>query len=272
MRKQCVFGPILSRRLGSSLGVNLVPYKTCNLDCVYCECGATLNLSIERREYLPTVAVIDALQEAALRLRGYPPFCVTFAGWGEPTLHSQFGRIAEAARRIFPKEHLVLITNGTLFARFRELLEEIQVFDLIIPSLDAGTEAVFQRINRPHPSLSFAEHLESLMLLRQHFPKDIWLEVFIVAGLNDTPEELLALRTHLAHLRPDRIHLNTLDRRPACSWVQAPSRERLEAIARFLGGEVIPSLQETRTSPQATGHELYGGQQCVPRGFHSTPQ
>ena len=272
MRKQCVFGPILSRRLGSSLGVNLVPYKTCNLDCVYCECGATLNLSIERREYLPTMAVIDALQEAALRLRGYPPFCVTFAGWGEPTLHAQFGRIAEAARRIFPKEHLVLITNGTLFARFRELLEEIQVFDLIIPSLDAGTEAVFQRINRPHPSLSFAEHLESLALLRQRFAKDIWLEVFIVEGLNDAPEELLALRTHLAHLRPNRIHLNALDRRPTCTWVQAPSRERLEAIAHFLGGEVIPSFHVARISPQATGHELSGEQQCAPRECHSTPR
>lgn len=266
MRKQCVFGPIFSRRLGSSLGVNLVPYKTCNLDCVYCECGETLNLTLERKEYLPSDLVIATLKEAAWRLRDNPPQCVTFAGWGEPTLHEHFGGIAEAAKRIFPRERLVLITNGTLFARYRNLLEEIQVFDLIIPSLDAGCEKTFQIVNRPHPSLSFAEHLESLHLLRQHFAKDIWLEVFVVPGVNDTPEELQELKKHIQKLAPERIHINSLDRRPTCEWVKAPSQKDLEKVARFLGGEVIPPLQKTRDP----GLSLR--QQCDPHESHSTPR
>lgn len=266
MRKQCVFGPIFSRRLGSSLGVNLVPYKTCNLDCVYCECGATLHLVVERKEYLPSDLVIATLKEAAWRLKDCPPSCVTFAGWGEPTLHASFGTIAEAARRIFPRERLVLITNGTLFSRYRVLLEEIQVFDLVIPSLDAGREETFQAVNRPHPSLSFAEHLESLRLLRKHFRKDIWLEVFVVPGMNDTLEELKALKAHLEALSPERIHMNSLDRRPACPWVQAPSKERLEEVARFLGGEVIPSFGKTR------GPGLSSGQRYDPRESRNTPR
>lgn len=266
VRKQCVFGPILSRRLGSSLGVNLVPYKTCNFDCVYCECGPTLQLVVERKEYLPSDLVIATLKEAAWRLKDHRPLCVTFAGWGEPTLHISLGAIAEATRRIFPKERLVLITNGALFARYRTLLEEVQVFDLVIPSLDAGREETFTKINRPHPSLGFAEHLESLHLLRQHFTKDIWLEVFVVPGVNDTPEELKALQKHLQTLSPERIHINSLDRRPTCEWVQAPSQERLEEIACFLGGEVIPPVGKTK------GPGLSSGQRYGPRESRSTPR
>lgn len=266
MRKQCVFGPILSRRLGSSLGVNLVPYKTCNLDCVYCECGGTLNLTVERKAYLPPELVVEALKEAAWRLREHPPHCVTFAGWGEPTLHTHLGAIAEAARSLFPREHLVLITNGTLFARYRSLLDEVQVFDLVIPSLDAGRAQTFRVISRPHPSLSFEEHLESLHLLRKHFRGDIWLEIFAVPGVNDTEEELLALKAHIQSLSPEKVHINSLDRRPTCEWVQAPSPERLEEIARFLGGEVIPPLRNTKNPV------LAAKRQCDPRGSRSIPQ
>lgn len=248
MRKQCVFGPILSRRLGSSLGVNLVPYKTCNLDCVYCECGITQNLTCDRKEYLPTETVIETLKEAALRLQKYPPSCVTFAGWGEPTLHIHFGEIAKRAREIFPKQRLVLITNGTLFSRYENLLGEIQVFDLVIPSLDAGTEETFGRINRPHPSLAFEEHLRSLLLLRKYFIRDIWLEVFAVEGINDDKGELEAIKKRIALFSPDKVHINTVDRRPACDWVRAPSPEKLEEIAHFLGGKVIPPLRGARVT------------------------
>lgn len=266
MRKQCVFGPVRSRRLGTSLGVNLVPYKTCNLDCVYCECGATQNLTLERKVYLPSDLVVETLREASRRLKDLPPRCVTFAGWGEPTLHEDLGTIAEHARRYFPAQHLVLITNGTLFARYPSLLEEVQVFDLIIPSLDAGREATFTTINRPHPSLNFAEHLESLQLLRRYFQKSIWLEVFVVPGVNDTEEELLALKAILRTVSPEKIHINSLDRRPACEWVRAPSPEDLGRVASILGGEIIPPLQRTRNPVPC------GEQPRDPHGFRSTLQ
>lgn len=248
MRKQCVFGPILSRRLGWSLGINLVPYKTCNLDCVYCECGVTSNLVNERKEYLPTDVVIETLKEAARRLRGNPPSCVTFAGWGEPTLHLHFGEIARAAKKLFPEERVVLITNGTLFAQDEGLLSEVQGVDLVIPSFDAGGEETFKRLNRPHPSLSFQEHLRGLLLLRKNFSRAIWLEIFIVEGINDTEKELEALKEHITRLSPDKVHINTVDRRPACEWVRAPSPEKLREIARFLGGEIIPPLHRERVT------------------------
>lgn len=128
MAQKYIFGPIISRRLGSSLGINLLPYKTCSLNCIYCECGITTDLTIERKEYVPTLEVMESLKKYATssRFRNAPPYCITFAGWGEPTLHSSLGEIAHFIKKLFPEQKLVLITNGTLFAFHEELLEEIR--------------------------------------------------------------------------------------------------------------------------------------------------
>lgn len=249
MAKKCIFGPILSRRLGSSLGINLLPYKTCSLDCIYCECGATTNLTIERKEYVPTSQVMKDLKEysCSSRFRDTPPSWVTFAGWGEPTLHSALGEIARFIKKLFPEQKLVLLTNGTLFALYEELLEEVKEMDLIIPSLDAASPEAFQAINRPHPQITLDTYVEGLRKLGKHFSGEMWLEVFIVEGVNDSERELNFLKEKITLLSPHRVQINTLDRKPAQEGVKSPPLHRLEEIAHFLGGEVILPLPRVST-------------------------
>ncbi|MFY9303566.1 MAG: radical SAM protein [Atribacterales bacterium] len=249
MAKKCIFGPILSRRLGSSLGINLLPYKTCSLNCIYCECGVTTNLTTERKEYIPTQEVIESLKKyaASSQFRSAPPYCITFAGWGEPTLHSALGEIAHFIKKLFPEQKLVLITNGTLFAFYEELLEEIKEMDIIIPSLDAASPQALQAIDQPHPRITLNSYIESLIKLRKHFPGEIWLEVFIVEGINDSERELNFLKEKIALVSPHRVQINALDRNPAREGVKSPPFYKLEEIASFLGGEtILPSPRKSK--------------------------
>lgn len=247
--EKCIFGPIYSRRLGISLGINLVPHKTCSLNCLYCECGKTTSLSIERKEYFPSQWIVEELRKYALssRFRNFPPLYITFAGLGEPTLSSSLGKIVDVVKKNFPAQKIALITNGTLFSFYPELLEEVKGIDLIIPSLDAATDETFNVINQPHPAISFATHWEGLVRLKEHFSGEIWLEVFILNGVNDSETELTLLRDKINFLSPQRVQINWLDRPAAYQGIQSPSLSRLKEIAQFLGGEVIlPFSTSTR--------------------------
>jgi wyosine [tRNA(Phe)-imidazoG37] synthetase (radical SAM superfamily) len=239
--QKCIFGPVQSRRLGLSLGINLTPYKTCSLDCAYCECGKTTDLTVIRKDYISIEHVQKSLKrysESSL-FRSKPPSCVTFAGFGEPTLHSGLGSIAQFAKKTFPEQHLVLITNGTLFPTHPELFQEIQPIDIILPSLDAGSEEIFKKIDRPHHSITLASLVEGLIRLRKSYHGQIWLEVFIVEGINDSESELYLIREAISRISPDRVQLNSLDRSPAENWVNSTSPQRLIAIAEFLGAELL---------------------------------
>lgn len=241
MKEKCIFGPVQSRRLGISLGINLTPYKICSLDCAYCECGKTTDLTIIRKNYIPIEYIRKTLKrysESSL-FRSKPPSCVTFAGFGEPTLHSGFGSIAQFAKKTFPEQHLVLITNGTLFPTHPELFQEVQPIDIILPSLDAGSEEIFKMIDRPHPSITLSSLVEGLIHLRKSYHGQIWLEVFIVEGINDSESELYLMREAISRIAPDRVQLNSLDRNPTEEWVNPTSPQRLIAIAEFLGAELI---------------------------------
>ncbi len=241
MRRKCLFGPIWSRRLGSSLGINLTPYKTCSLDCVYCECGITTTLTVERQEYILPEEVIEHLEtyRRSPRFREHPPSYITFAGFGEPTLNSGLRRIIRFLKESFPEQRIALITNGTLFGLYPEIVGEIRGVNVLIPSLDAGTPEAFVTVNRPHPVLRFDQYLQGLITLRQHFQGAIWLEVFIVEGINDRVEEIELLQKHIEQIAPHRVHINSVDRPPAENWVRSPALPKLQKIAHALRGEVI---------------------------------
>ena len=146
-----LFGPVPSRRLGISLGLDLVPHKTCSLNCIYCESGKTTNLTIERKEYIPTAVLIS---ELTTFLKTKPKLdYITFSGAGEPTLHSDIGTIVTFIKKNYPDYQLALITNGTLFY-LSKLRREVKPVDLILPSLDAVSEKTFKRINRSHRELA----------------------------------------------------------------------------------------------------------------------
>jgi wyosine [tRNA(Phe)-imidazoG37] synthetase (radical SAM superfamily) len=208
--RQYVFGPVPSRRLGSSLGVDLVPYKTCSHDCIYCELGRTTCLTVERKEYVPVAEVLAEL-EARLEEETSIDY-VTLAGSGEPTLHSGIGEVIDGIKRLTPLPVAVL-TNGSLLAD-PVVREELAAADLIVPSLDAGDEMTFQRVNRPHPSISFERMVDGLREFAAGFRGRIWIEVFLLSGITDTATEADKIAHLIAGIKLERVQLNTVDRPP----------------------------------------------------------
>lgn len=235
-----LFGPVPSRRLGVSLGVDLVVPKSCSLNCVYCECGRTTDLTIDRKEYVP-------LQDVKAELEHYfshhpKPDYITFSGSGEPTLNSGLGDILKFINQQPQGFSTALLSNGTLFHQ-KKVRVQVLGADVIIPSLDAATPTVFRKINRPHPELGVDEIVSGLVSLRAEYRGRIWLEVFIVPGMNDSEKELIALKDAIERIAPDRVQLNTLDRPGTLETIRAATRAELESIVDFWGfeAEIIAS-------------------------------
>ena len=225
-----IFGPVHSRRLGVSLGIDLVPYKTCSLDCIYCECGKTTHLTCERREWVPTNAVLSELDD--LLSRSPRLDAVTFSGSGEPVLHSGIGTIIRHLKEKYPYT-VVVLTNGTLMSRDDVRADLLQA-DIVIPSLDAAGEDAFRQILRPDPAISAREVIEGLVRFRHEFTNRLILEIFIVPGINDTDAELSRIRDAALAINPELVYLNHLDRAGTESWVNDVPGEELERIARYL--------------------------------------
>jgi wyosine [tRNA(Phe)-imidazoG37] synthetase (radical SAM superfamily) len=226
-----LFGPVFSRRLGRSLGIDLLPYKTCSLDCVYCECGATTKLTTQRAEFVPVERVIGELDQYL----GKKPELdyVTFSGSGEPTLHAGIGKIIAHLKKRHPRYRVAVLTNGTLFSR-AEVRQSVLGADLIVPSLDGATPEAFQAIDRPAPGITVEKVIEGLVALRDEYRGTFVLEVFIVPGVNDTNREVEALRAAAERIRPDAIQLNRLDRPGTEGSVQMASDELLALLAQAL--------------------------------------
>jgi wyosine [tRNA(Phe)-imidazoG37] synthetase (radical SAM superfamily) len=212
-----LFGPVLSRRLGLSLGVDLMPHKTCTLDCIYCECGKTTHLTLARKAYVP----VDRVQaELSVFLKDRPKLdFITFSGAGEPTLHSGIQQITRFIKSGYPQYKVALLTNGTLF-HLEALRSEVAEIDLVIASLDAATEAVFQRMNRPHPGLDLETIKKGLIRLGKEYPGRLWIEVFMTPGVNDSEDELRQIREMISAIQPEKVQLNTLDRPGTENWVR----------------------------------------------------
>jgi wyosine [tRNA(Phe)-imidazoG37] synthetase (radical SAM superfamily) len=234
-----LFGPVNSRRLGISLGVDLMPYKTCSLNCVYCECGGTTVVTSERAEYVPTEEVISELDGY---LAGSPRLdVITFSGSGEPTLHSGIGRIISHLKKSYPRYTIAVLTNGTLLWD-PEVRRSIVPADIVVPSLDAVSPEAFTRIGRPAAGITPDRVIEGLVEFRKEFRGRLFLEIFIVPGVNDTPDELARLRDAAIKIHPDAVQINSLDRPGAEPWVTPAGRDKLDslrALFKPLNAEVI---------------------------------
>ena len=220
------YGPVLSRRFGLSLGVDVVPHKWCSLDCVYCQLGRTTRRTVERQAFFPPDEVVADVGEA-LRT-GSRPDVITFAGSGEPTLYAHLGEVASRIRRI-TKTPLLLITNGTLLGR-KDVAEEASLFDYVAPSLDAADPQTFLKVNGPDPSLSLEEVLGGLIGFTREFPGKVFLEILLVAGVNDHPESIRALADAVTGIQPHQVDLNTVSRPSPGGAAQAVSREFLVSL------------------------------------------
>jgi wyosine [tRNA(Phe)-imidazoG37] synthetase (radical SAM superfamily) len=230
MNYKHLFGPVSSRRLGISLGVDCISPKTCNLNCVYCECGATTNLTNSRIEY---VGPSDILAELSDYLKNGPRLdYVTFGGSGEPTLNSGLGDMVRKVKLAFPAYKTALLTNGTLFY-LKEVREAIMPFDCVLPSMDAVSEEAFRAVNRPHGDLNVDEIMEGLTVFSRDYRGVLLFEVFIVPSVNDTPSELALFKKVLMAIKPTRVQLNSLDRPGTESSVMPAAPARMREIAEF---------------------------------------
>ena len=246
--KRYLFGPVCSRRLGLSLGVDIVPLKVCSLDCVYCQLGRTGRKSIERKDYVPAEAVLAELKERlgdGLRID-----FITIGGSGEPTLNAKLGQIIEGIKKITDVPVAVL-TNGTLLTD-SSVRADCSKADVVLPSLDAGDQQTFQKINRPHENINIEKVVAGLCAFREEFAGEIWLEVFFVEGLNTDASQVAKIKGLIERIRPDKVQLNTAVRPAADAGIHRLEREKLHTIAARLGANAEVIADATR--PPAGRH------------------
>ena len=232
-----LFGPLNSRRLGLSLGVDIIPPKTCPLNCIYCEVGRTTRLTLLRKEYVPSDAVVREVHDA---LEGYPHLDhITFSGSGEPTLNSALGlMIAQIKNQTAIP--VAVLTNGVLLSE-KDVRQDLMKADVVLPSLDAASIEAFHCINRPHPRLNLFRIIDGLIEFRQEYSGKIWLEILFVRGVNDSPQELERLKWAVEMILPDKVQIHTVSRPPAEIGLQPVTLQFLESAREFFGGttEVI---------------------------------
>jgi len=223
-----IFGPVPSRRLGVSLGLDIVPLKCCSLNCVYCQLGTRGVPTLRRRSYFPPAEFFTELEERKPDLPRLD--YATFSGSGEPTLNADLGELIRGTQQRLDAP-ICVITNGTLTPD-SAVRADLCLADLIMPSLDAATQPVFEAVNRPAAGLFIADVIEGLIALRREFSGKLWLEILLVAGINDGEAELNALIAATERIAPDLVQLNTVVRPPTETSAEPLTPERLNDIAR----------------------------------------
>jgi wyosine [tRNA(Phe)-imidazoG37] synthetase (radical SAM superfamily) len=247
-----VFGPVPSRRLGKSLGIDPIPLKTCNWNCVYCQLGRSKPLRNERLEYFPRTEVIAEVKLALASYAQGEIDWVTFVGSGETTLHASIGWLIQQVKSLTPLP-VAVITNGSLFY-IPELRHELSAADAVLPSLDAGNAQLYRMINRPHPEVTFERLLDGLIAFRKGYHGKLWVEVMLVQGLNDTETALIQIAEALKSIQPDEVHVLQPERPPAETWVQ-PTDEAGLLRAQAILGNISRIIYPVRGSFNLNGSE-----------------
>jgi wyosine [tRNA(Phe)-imidazoG37] synthetase (radical SAM superfamily) len=256
-----LFGPVYSRRLGHSLGIDLLPPKICTLNCIYCEVGVTTDLTCERKEYVPTEDILREIDEVlATGTVGRPIDVFTLTAMGEPTLHTGIGTIIAHLKARTDKPVAVL-TNGTLFFD-PQVRADLAGADIVIPSLDAARQESFERVNQPASSVNLEQVIEGLALFSHEFRGEVWLEILLVREINDSFEDLTALQQAVRKINPARIQLNTVARPPMDGRARPVTREKMEQAAAMLADgyagrvEILVDFQAIEKKREGRGQQL----------------
>jgi wyosine [tRNA(Phe)-imidazoG37] synthetase (radical SAM superfamily) len=242
--RKYTFGPVPSRRLGLSLGVDVIPKKLCSLDCVYCEVGITDKRGLARKEYLPAIEILAEVKEV---IAEYPNLDhITISGSGEPTLNIKIGEIIRGIK-LMTSVPVAVLTNGTLLDD-PQVRKDLMDADIVSPSLDAVTPDVFEKVDRPNPKLKIGSIIEGIKAFRREYHGKMWMEILFVSGINDQNDEVLRMKQVIDEIQPEKIHLNTVIRPPAYSFAQPTNEARLKEIQKILGdrSEIIGIFKETQ--------------------------
>ncbi len=247
-----IYGPVPSRRLGYSLGVDILPFKTCSLDCIYCQLGTTERKMVQRKKYFDVDMILGQIKN--LIASGQRIDYITFSGSGEPTLNVFIGILIREIKKT-TQIPVAVLTNSTLLSQ-KSVRNALSDADLVVPSLDAATQEIFDRMNRPHSSLKIRQVIEGLKIFRQEFSGKIWLEILLVKGVNDSPAHIKKLKKAISKINPDKIQLNTVVRPPAEKAALPLSPQELEKIREFFGktAEVVAEFDKIQHKP--ISHDL----------------
>jgi len=246
-----LFGPVPSRRLGMSLGIDLIPKKVCSLNCVYCEVGNTTKLTIDRMEYVKYGQVIAELKQF---MSNDPKIdYITFSGSGEPTLNSRIGDVLNFIKKDYPEVKTAVLTNGTLLFD-KKLRTELLQADVILPSLDAASQSSFEKIDRPDSNLKIDTYIQGLVDLRKEYKENIWLEIFLLKDYNDSKEELDLFKNAILRINPDSIQLNTLDRPGTVAGLVPLSKNEMQEIIDYWN---LPNVEIIASAHERTSIESY---------------
>jgi len=241
-----VYGPVPSRRLGRSLGVSPIPFKTCNYSCVYCQLGRTTRMTNQRKDFFPPEELLNEIKRVIEVESSHSEIdFVTFVGEGEPTLCKSLGWLIRKTKEVADIP-IAVDTNGSLFYR-EDVRNDLAQADVVMPSLDAGTAETFRKINRPHRGLDFKAVVEGLERFRRDYNGEIWVEVMLVKGLNDTEKELKALKSRLEEIEPNRTYINVPIRPPAEPWAVPPDKETVRLAHAILSDANVMDITEEET-------------------------
>jgi wyosine [tRNA(Phe)-imidazoG37] synthetase (radical SAM superfamily) len=227
-----LYGPVPSRRLGRSLGIDLVPHKICTYNCIYCQIGKTTDKTLVRKEYIPVKEVLEEVR-LFLKEETFSIDHLSLSGSGEPTLHSRIRSVIEEIKAM-TSIPVVVITNGSLFYE-EQVRQDLLDADIVLPSLDAVSQEVFVRINRPRSGVSIEKVMEGMVDFRKVYKGQIWLEILFCKGVNDGKEEVLKMKRVVDRIQPDLIHLNTVVRPPSEEWAVPLNQTEMEEIRACFG-------------------------------------
>lgn len=248
-----LYGPVPSRRLGRSLGIDLVPHKICTYDCIYCQIGKTTDKTLVRKEYVPVKEILEEVRRF-LKEETSSLDHLSLSGSGEPTLHSQIRSVIEGIKTI-TSIPVAVITNGSLLYE-EEVRQDLLHADIVLPSLDAVSSEVFMRINRPRPGFSIEKVIEGLVEFRKVYKGQIWLEILFCKDVNDSKEELLRMKKAVDRIQPDRIHLNTVVRPPSEKWAAPLSQKEMEEIQVYFGEKASIITEFDRHPSSISGRDI----------------
>ncbi len=249
-----IYGPVPSRRLGFSLGIDIIPSKTCTLDCIYCQLGPTSDKTLERSQYFSPREILAQVKNKISS--GQRVDYITFSGSGEPTLNTNLGMLIREIKK-FATIPVAVLTNGTLFSQ-KDVRKALTAADLVVPSLDAASQDIFEKTNRPCSPLKIEEIIEGLRTFRREYKGIIWLEIMLVKGVNDSPDHIQKLKEAVSRINPDKVQLNTVIRPPAERTARPLSPEELEKIKKVFGQncEIIAEFDKKAQESFAENLEL----------------
>ncbi len=248
-----LYGPVPSRRLGRSLGIDLVPHKICTCDCIYCQIGKTTERTLVRKEYIPAEEILEEVGRF-LKEETSGIDHLSLSGSGEPTLHSKIGSMIEEIKDL-TSIPVAVITNGSLLYE-EEVRRDLLHADIVLPSLDAASPEVFNQVNRPLAGFSVEKMIEGLVEFRKVFEGQIWLEILFCKGINDGQEELLKLKKAINRIQPDLIHLNTVVRPPSEQWAIPLNQKEMGRINAFFGEKASVISEFDRHPSSSVGRDV----------------